>query len=526
MKRRIGTLLLSVSFIITAALSGCGNSTPSSDSSVGSSTAAVSSTATESTAEISTDPNAIDPKTLKPVKLLFLTMGETPKNLAAVNEAASKYLTEKINATLEYRPISWGNYDKQINLMMAANDKMDLIFTASWMYESQWVARGSLTAIDDLLPKYAPDYIATVPQDVREAGFIDGKAYGLTGFKEWAANKGMVVDKAIATKYGISPDTVKTWTDLTPFLEKIKAGEPTMVPIQARSADTPMVGMFDTNAYDVLGGGVGGLNRAANNTTVVNYFDQPDFMEFAKLMRAWFNNGYFNKNASSTTEMTFNALKVGKAAMYNQSGKPGIDAQEARQAGKEVIYLPMDRPFMTTGDAVSALLAVPTSATDPARSVMFANLLHKDKYLVNLINWGIEDKDYVKVDDNTIKYPDGMDASNSTYNLNMSWLMGDITLNYLWDTDQKDIYDQYKTFNASADRSKALGFSFNSDPVKNEVAACNNVINQYTGAIYTGSLDPEVTIPKFIAALKAAGSEKIVAEKQKQLDAFVAAKSK
>ncbi|MHB8061940.1 MAG: ABC transporter substrate-binding protein, partial [Ruminiclostridium sp.] len=461
-----------------------------------------------------------------PVKLLFLTMGETPKNLKAVNDEASKYLTEKINATLEYRPIQWGNYDRQINLMMAANEKMDLIFTASWMFESQWVARGSLLALDDLLKQNAPDYLATVPQDVREAGYINNKAYGLTGYKEWAAVKGMVFDKAIADKYSMSPDTIKTWTDLTPYLEKIKAGEPGMVPIQARSADSPLVGMMDTNAYDMLGVGAGALSRAANDTKVINYFEQPDFMEAAKLMRDWFQKGYINKNASSTTEMTFNAVKAGKAAGYNQSGKPGIAAQEGRQAGKAVIYLPMDKPFMTTGDAVSALLAVPATATDPARSVMFANLLHKDKYLVNLLNWGIEGQDYAKVDDNTIKYPDGMTSQNSTYNLNMSWLMGDITLNYLWDTDEKDIYAQYKTFNESADRSKALGFSFDSEPVKNEVAAYNNVINQYTGAIFTGSLDPEVTVPKFIAALKAAGCDKIIAEKQSQLDAFVAAKSK
>ncbi|MHB8064251.1 MAG: hypothetical protein ACYDG2_16740, partial [Ruminiclostridium sp.] len=104
MKRKIGTLLLAVSFVVTTALSGCGGTTTSSDSSTNSSTAAISSAAAESTAVTST---GIDPKTLKPVKLLFLTMGETPKNLKAVNDEASKYLTEKINATLEYRPIQW-----------------------------------------------------------------------------------------------------------------------------------------------------------------------------------------------------------------------------------------------------------------------------------------------------------------------------------------------------------------------------------------------------------------------------------
>lgn len=525
MKRRIGTLILAFSLTISAALAGCGSSGSSTDTSSAGSTAAVSTTAA-STASSSTDTGAIDPKTLKPVKLVFVTMGETPKNLVAVNEAASKYLTEKINATLEYRPISWGNYANKVNLMFASGEKFDLMFTAAWMFEAQFAAKKQILAIDDLIAQYAPDYLATVPQDVREAGFIGGKAYGLTGYKEWAADKGLIFNKEIADKYGISADTIKNWSDLTPYLEKIKKGEPGMVPLAARGENSPMVQMMAINAYDTLGDGPGAISRAAGDTKVVNMFEQPDFMETAKLMRDWFTKGYVNKDAASTTQMEYLSVKAKKAAGYGQSGKPGIANQEGRQCGMPVIYIPMDKPYMTTSDAASAILAVPSTANDPARSVMFANMLHKDKYLVNLLCWGIEGQDYVKVDDNTIKYPDGMTAETSTYNLNMNWLMGNQTLDYLWEADDKDLYEQYKKFNDSADRSAALGFSFDSTPVKNEVAAYNNVIKQYTGAIYSGSVDPVTTIPKFNEALKAAGMQKVIDEKQKQLDAFIAAKGK
>lgn len=523
MKRRYISLLLAVISIFTLCLAGCGSKTTSETSSTPQASSVTSST-TASTAASSD--SSIDPKTLKPVKMVFVTMGETPKNLPAVNEAASKYLTEKINATLEYRPISWGDYDTKVNLMLASGERFDLMFTAAWMFEAQFAAKGQILAVDDLLTKYAPDYMATVPQDVREAGFINGKAYGLTGYKEWAADKGLIINKAIADKYGISTDTVKSWPDLTPYLAKIKQGEPGMVPLAARSESSPLVMMMSINAYDTLGDGPGCISRAAGDTKVVDMFEQPDFMQAAKLMREWFKNGYFNKDAASTTQMEYLSVKAKKAAGYGQSGKPGIANQEGRQCGMPVVYIPMDKPYMTTSDAASAILAVPSTANDPARSVMFANLLHKDKYLVNLLNWGIEDKDYVKVSDNVIKYPDGMDASNSTYNLNMNWLMGDITLDYLWENDDKDLYDQYKKFNDSADRSAALGFSFDSTSVKNEVAAYNNVIKQYTGAIFTGSVDPETTVPKFVQALKAAGMDKVIKEKQRQLDAFIAAKNK
>jgi putative aldouronate transport system substrate-binding protein len=527
MKRRYGTLLLAIIFILALTLSACGNTATSDPSSTPTEATAVETAAPEATTETTaTASTGIDPKTLTPAHLLFVFMGGTPKNLAAVNAEASKYLTEKINATIEIRPIDWGNYTTKTNLMFASGETFDYMFTASWMHEADQAAKGQIIPLDDLINQYAPDYLATVPQDVREAGFVNGKAYGLTGNKEWAADKGMVFAKKIADKYGISTDTIKTLSDLTPYLEKIKNGEPDMVPIQCRSADSPMVGQMSTNAYDMLGDGPVVISRAAGDTKVINMYEQADFMAAAKLAREWFTKGYFNKDAASTKEMTYLAVKAGKAAGYNQSGKPGLAFQESRQAGMEMIYIPLDKPYMTTADAASAILAVPNTAKDPARSVMFGNLLHKDKYLVNLLNWGIEGQDYVKVSDNVIKYPDGMDATNSTYNLNMNWLMGNQLLDYTWNTDDPDLYTLYKPFNDSADRSAALGFTFDPSNVKNEVAAFENVRAQYDGAIFTGSLDPEKTIPQAIKALKAAGMDRVIAEKQKQLDAFIAAKKK
>lgn len=525
MKRRYGTILLAVVFIFVMALSACGSPTTSDTGSTTTAATAVESTTAAPDATTAAA-GEIDPKTLKPVHLIFVTMGTTPKNLPAVNAEASKYLTEKINATLEYRPIEWGSYRDKTNLMFASKEKFDYMFTANWMFEGDMAAKGQILAVDDLIAQYAPDYLSIVPQDVREAGFINGKAYGLTGNKEWAADKGLVFVKEIADKYGISTDTIKQLSDLTPYLEKIKNGEPGMVPIQCRSADAPMVGQISNNAYDVLGDGPGAISRAAADTKVVNMYEQADFMAAAKLAREWFTKGYFNKDAASTTDMTYLAVKAGKAAGYNQSGKPGLAFQESRQAGKEMIYIPLCKPYMTTGDAASAVLAVPFTATDPARSIMFGNMLFKDKYLVNLLNWGIEGQDYVKVSDNIIKYPEGMTAENSTYNLNMNWLMGNQLLDYLWETDDPTLYDQYKPFNDSAERSKALGFTFDPTNVKTEVAAFNNLRTQYEGAIFTGSTDPEKTIPEFVKALKAAGSDKVIAEKQKQLDAFAASKGK
>jgi putative aldouronate transport system substrate-binding protein len=78
-------------------------------------------------------------------------------------------------------------------------------------------------------------------------------------------------------------------------------------------------------------------------------------------------------------------------------------------------------------------------------------------------------------------------------------------------------------FNKSAKRSKALGFGFDPTPVKTEYAAVTNVVTQYKMPLETGSVDPDKVLPEFISKLKAAGIDKVIAEKQKQLDEWAKA---
>jgi putative aldouronate transport system substrate-binding protein len=57
-----------------------------------------------------------------------------------------------------------------------------------------------------------------------------------------------------------------------------------------------------------------------------------------------------------------------------------------------------------------------------------------------------------------------------------------------------------------------------------EIAACNNVCAKYENALDCGELDPAVYIPIFMEELKKAGLDTIIAQKQAQLDAWLAAK--
>jgi putative aldouronate transport system substrate-binding protein len=85
-----------------------------------------------------------------------------------------------------------------------------------------------------------------------------------------------------------------------------------------------------------------------------------------------------------------------------------------------------------------------------------------------------------------------------------------------------NIREQAKMLNRSAVTSEILGFSFNSNPVMNEISSISNVISQYRKSLDTGTVDPERELPNFIRALDAAGADRVIAEMQKQLDAWKA----
>lgn len=60
----------------------------------------------------------------------------------------------------------------------------------------------------------------------------------------------------------------------------------------------------------------------------------------------------------------------------------------------------------------------------------------------------------------------------------------------------------------------------------NQITACNNVVSQYDAALRWGNLNPDETLDKFNADLEAAGINKIIEEKQRQLDEYLASKEK
>jgi putative aldouronate transport system substrate-binding protein len=466
-------------------------------------------------------PAAGDSSNKDPYELVmaFFILGGVPKDLQLVQDEINKISKAKINTTVKLLPISLSAWTNQMNLMMSSGEKLDLISVRDY---SSSVTKGQLLPISDLLDKHGKGIIDALGSDYYNATKIKGKSYGVPSIRDLAQDYGLVVRKDLVDKYKIDLNGMKKLEDLEPIFKAIKENETKLVPLTNKTNDS-VYGTFSTR--DSLGDNIGVLlNNGQDNLKVVNWFETPEYANTLKTIRKWYESGYILKDAAQNQEADVALIKAGKAVSFLGHQKPGYEAQQTRGTGTEMVTVKLAPAVAKTDTVTNIMWGVPSGAKQPERSVQFLNLMYTDKDIVNLLDWGIEGKHYVKNSDGTIDYPQGVDAKSTGYGLNMGWLFGNQFLSHVWKGDNPNIWKEMDEFNKKAMKSKALGFSWDSSSVKAEVTAVLNVIDQYRRGLESGVLDPDKELPNFIAKLKNAGIDKVVAEKQKQLDEW--AKSK
>jgi putative aldouronate transport system substrate-binding protein len=526
-KTRLGALAAFVA--LTAMLAGCGNDNNSSSNggSAGAGSPSAANSGDESpSASSSSDTGsggATDASKLAPYKITWFVPGAAAqKDQDLVNEEVSKYLKDKINASFDLEVIDWGSWDDKMNLKFASSEPFDLMYTTNWNGFATKISQGNIIDISDLIDQYAPDAKEVIDPALLEGSMVNGKHYSLPVNKEIASQQGVMLRKDLVDKYNIDISSIKTLEDLEPVFDIIKKNEPGVTPFYLNK-DISLLNVYNTNTFGHFDGGAGTLMKGASDYKLVNAYDTPEIKGGYELIHKWYQRGYVNKDAATLQDLN-GGLKAGKAFSYPEGLKPGKDAEDSTATGQQWVQVELTPPIVSTGDTQGSMVSISRTSKDPARAMMFLNLLYTDKYLVNLIAFGIEGKHYVKVDDNTIDFAPGVTAQTSGYNLNEAWLFGNQFDDYLWKNEDPQKWEKFKQFNAQAKKDPLLGFVFDPTNVKTEVAAITNAGKEYNSGLGSGTLDPDVYLPKFADKLKAAGIDKVIAEEQKQLDAWLQTK--
>ncbi|MGE5551741.1 MAG: ABC transporter substrate-binding protein [Bacteroidota bacterium] len=455
---------------------------------------------------------------LPPYEIVWYYLGPgVQRDNALIEAEVNKYLKDKINATVKLNCLDWGSYEQKMRAMIAAGEPFDICFTASWWNNYvQYSLNGAFLPLNDLLTKYAPKTKKILGKDFLAASQINGKNYGIPCNKEKGRDVGFVYNKTLADKYHFDMSKVKSYADIEPMLKTIKENEPAeIVPLENYCPPTQFISWNVSNIEEV--------GTLLPDGKYYIQYATPEFKAAYALARKFYLAGYFKKDAATAKDKEVE-VKQGKFFAYGMNLKPGYAAEtnsNNKAYGFETAQVSCTKVYMTNTETMGSLQAISRTSKNPERAMMFLELVNSDRYLNNLINYGIEGKHYTKVSENVIrKIPE------SGYNPAMNWMFGNQMLNYLRETESPTKWKDFEAYNKKAIPAPDLGFIFDPVNVKAEIAACDNVIKQYHPVLRCGAVDPEQILPEFISKLKAAGAEKVVAEKQRQYDAWKKANKK
>lgn len=509
MKRK--TVLLNIFVLLAVILAACTTSTPTE---VGEVAIPEEVEETEVTSE---EAESFEP----PVELTlyYITFAESPADMALVQEELDRLTLEKINATVKLTPLSVSVYGEQINLLLSSQEPFDLFYNSIARNVQGQVNSGQIIPLDELLSEYGQGIVDAVGEDYLQAGTVSSEIYAVPTIRDFAADTQLVMRADIVDKYDIDISQIDSLESITPVLEVIYENEPGMAPLVPNVVGNSILSTY--LPYDPLGNTMGVLMDYGQNLEVVNLFEAEEYASWVNLVHDWYTSGYIMGDITTSTSNKYTIIENGAGFSFIARGKPGYEAQEEQSlGGMDVDLVQITPAFANTNTVANVMWSIPMSSEHPEKAMEFLNLLYTDKEVFNLITWGIEGVHYVKVSDNVITYPEGVTGETTGYQLGMGWLFGNQFLEYVWEGDDLHIWTAMKEFNENALKSEAMGFVFDNSNVKNEVAAVTNVMEQYQLSLESGVLDPETELPKFIQALKDAGIDTIIVEKQAQLDAW------
>jgi putative aldouronate transport system substrate-binding protein len=490
-------------------------------------------TAATTGATTATTTEALGPP--KKVVFAYIAAG-IPKDQQLINDELNKYILPLINVEVELMPIDNANYEQQCSLMITSRETLDLMLimqTRPSISFATMTSQKMLTDLTEMAPQYAQgifDEINRVNPAYIDGTKVDGRLYAFTSLFDKASSQWLAVRKDILDKNNLKLNTVKNVNDLEAMLDVIKANEKDIAPwFDPMTVSFSTLVNFDdfSKPYkmDNLGDTafrLGVIIGNNDNTNVVNFYETDYYKSWLKIARRWYQKDLIYKDYPTTNDRTDALVSAGKVAAMYTAGEADYFVNVNLRANREMEVLNIGQGLVTTGMIQKFAWGVPTHSKEPEAALKFLTLTYTDDYVLNLINFGIEGKHYVVNPDKTISFPEGIDSKTVDYKGYGTFIFGSQFRAKVFKPGSAELREQALAINKNAVNSILMGFTVDGTPFRNELTAVTNVLAQYRKTLECGSVDPDVVLPEFLAALESAGYSKIIAEVQRQVDIFMA----
>ncbi len=462
----------------------------------------------------------------EPYTVTMVLNGSTQPDEERIEQKINEILEPELNANLDIVVLPWASASQQLQLMLSGDEKIDVFYTQA-TNAVQYMNAGQIIDMSELIDKYGTNIKQIYGEDIAKINQIEGFVYGVPNQIERGSIPAVFMRKDLVEKYNIDTSQIKEPKDLESVFETVKAGEPDMTMLYSiNDGDTPVTRLFrgdnlSDNNY------LGVLMDQTNSTKLENFFATDWFKDTTTMLYNWYQKGYISQDAGTNTENWRTVCKAGNLFSLFFAYHPGTPVEFESSTGSDFEIVPFyNEPIINSSSYNGVTFSIAQNSENPEKTMEVLDYIYGSSEIMNLLNWGEQDKDYVieDADNGIINFPEGITSDNAGYNLNLGWELPNQFIAYKWTGSDPQLWEKMEEFNSSAKSSKAVGFLFDSSNYSSEIAALSNIVKQYSGALYSGSGDPDELIPELLEALDDAGINEVIQAKQEQLDAFLAAK--
>lgn len=459
----------------------------------------------------------------KVVMTYQVTKSSIIDDLEDVERAVNEISVPAIGVEVEFKVIDAQEAFSRYPLWISNKEPVDLM-VLNYQDITRYVDRGMLHSLDDILYEHGTDICAISEEryDLTRGAVLDRFTYGVSAAQAYqGGGMGIILPKRYVEETGFSydPSHVYTPEELTEWFAALKRLYPDRYPLGLVTAGNT----YSIQSYFMEPGeGVAGESTSGNllDSSEMKIYDRyasEAYREFLGYVRQWYENGYLHPDGALTDYTVEELVSLGKICAYPSQSTP--ESIENGYFPEEMVCLRTTEVSVSAGHSKGGFWVIPATSEHAEAAMKFLNLMYADASVANLIKWGIQGRHYEVADEENglIAWVGGKPSGY----YNPLGLYGDRSRQYemclLEAKRQREAYEREAVCREGA----AEGFTYSSAKVSRELDEIQKVITKYVPILESGSVDPEKYYPEFLEALQQAGMDRVVADKQRQLDAWL-----
>lgn len=433
----------------------------------------------------------------------------------AVNEICIPAIGVKVHIT----PVFIGDLPSETAYAIAGGEKIDIVNVGLTHDITTMVSDGFLLPLDELLQERG-SAVLQATEKVSPAQKIGGITYAISQYPYAARCTGFRYSKKLAEENGIEMHDGMTLKELEEAGKVLKNKD---IYLTSMGLSSELTYQFFCS-FEAFGkaANYGAILAPSENSRIINIYTSEELREYYRTIRKWFEAGYLPEN------QMLNEVSV--IRLFNERrlfGLPtNVTADQMAGANPDTGIILLSDPMITNSSVHEFMLGIASTCQNPEAAMDFINLIYENADLANLLNYGIEGVDYIRVPgtERVITTAGTANEDGSRYGSGFS-RFGDPMMLYVKEPLTDNYYEELAAWETNARTSLSFGYTFDAEAFSVEARNIARLLDEYLPILNVGmAQDVDAEMDALAAELRDAGMDEIIAANNEQLQTYLLTK--